>query len=177
MCGGAGRDVRRSGGDLRGDGPGRRGQPLPGRCCAGGRNPESAAAQRDSRQSAEDARPAGSESPLPSALSVVPDAEGADRVLLIADEGVAQPAVTVTPRPVLDETRRLATVTADDDTAEVLLFEGILPPRFAASLDRAAVAVACDSLGLLSRQCSPRRSRYAKVRQQFGEAHRLVPGR
>ena len=51
----------------------------------------------------------------------VPDAEGADRILVIANGGVVEPAVTVTPRPVLDETRRLATVTTDDvEAAEVL---------------------------------------------------------
>ena len=40
----------------------------------------------------------------------VPDAEGADRILVIADGGVVVADVTVTPRPVLDETRRLAAV-------------------------------------------------------------------
>ena len=35
-----------------------------------------------------------------------------------------QPTLTVTAQPVLDETRRLATVTADGETAEVLQFDG-----------------------------------------------------
>ena len=48
-------------------------------------------------------------------LEFVPDAEGADRILVIADGGVAEVAATVTPQPVLDETRRLATVTATNN--------------------------------------------------------------
>ena len=92
----------------------------------------------------------------------VPDADGADRVLVITDSGVVE-ASTVTPRPVLDETRRLATVTyggpvtmsfhSDDD---VRLLR-----------DRGAVAVACDSLGLSEAMLAATVA-YAKVRQQFG---------
>jgi alkylation response protein AidB-like acyl-CoA dehydrogenase len=97
----------------------------------------------------------------------VPDADGADRILVIADGGVAEPAVTVTPQPVLDETRRLATVTADGDTAEVLRFDGDADAAVRRLLDRAAVAVACDSLGLGEAMLSATVA-YAKVRQQFG---------
>lgn len=97
----------------------------------------------------------------------VPDAEGADRVLVVADGGVAEPAVTVTPRPVLDETRRLATVTADDDTAEVLPFAGDPEAAVRGLLDRGAVALACDSLGVSEAMLSATVA-YAKVRQQFG---------
>lgn len=56
----------------------------------------------------------------------VPDAEGADRILIITDDGVAVCAPSVTAQPVLDDTRRLATVTAID-SAEVLRFEGTPP--------------------------------------------------
>jgi alkylation response protein AidB-like acyl-CoA dehydrogenase len=97
----------------------------------------------------------------------VPDAEGADRILVIAKGGVAEPAVTVTPQPVLDETRRLAGVTADGDAAEVLRFEGDPDAAVRRLLDRAAVAVACDSLGLCEAMLSATVG-YAKVRQQFG---------
>jgi alkylation response protein AidB-like acyl-CoA dehydrogenase len=97
----------------------------------------------------------------------VPDAEGADLVLIIADGGVVAPSVTVTPRPVLDETRRLATVTADDDAAEVLAFDGDPEAAIRELLDRAAVALACDSLGLSEAMLSATVA-YAKVRHQFG---------
>jgi alkylation response protein AidB-like acyl-CoA dehydrogenase len=97
----------------------------------------------------------------------VPDAEGADLVLVIADGGVVAPAVSVTPRPVLDETRRLATVTAEDDGAEVLAFDGEPEAAIRGLSDRVAVALACDSLGL-SEQMLSATVGYAKVRQQFG---------
>src|SRR4051812_29379946 len=72
----------------------------------------------------------------------VPDAEGADRILVIANGGVAEPAMTVTRQPVLDETRRLASVRADTDAAEVLRFDGDPDAVVQRLLDRAAVAVA-----------------------------------
>ena len=97
----------------------------------------------------------------------VPDAEGADRILVLADGGVAEPAVTVTPQPVLDETRRLATVTAGVDTGKVLRFDGDPGAALRRLLDRAAVAIACDSLGLCEAMLSATVG-YAKVRQQFG---------
>jgi alkylation response protein AidB-like acyl-CoA dehydrogenase len=97
----------------------------------------------------------------------VPDAEDADRILVIANGGVTEPAVTVTPQPVLDETRRLASVTADGDAAEVLRFDGDPGAVVQRLLDRAAVAVACDSLGVCEAMLSATVG-YAKVRQQFG---------
>lgn len=100
----------------------------------------------------------------------VPDAEGADRLLIVAAEPDGTPVlvqatgVAVEPQPVLDETRRLATVSADDVAAEqVWPFEGGLHQLH----DRAAVAVACDSLGLAEAMLSATVS-YAGVRQQFG---------
>lgn len=98
-------------------------------------------------------------------MEFVPDAEGADRVLVVTDRGVAVTEPTVTPQPVLDETRRLATVTSD--------ISGVLPfgedPEAAVArlLDRAAVAVACDSLGLSEAMLAATVG-YAKVRHQFG---------
>jgi len=100
----------------------------------------------------------------------VPDAEGADRILVIADGGVAEPAVTVTPQPVLDETRQLAAVTADGvEVSEVLPFDGDPQEQVRRLLDRAAVAVACDSLGLSEAMLAATVS-YAKVRHQFGRS-------
>ena len=51
--------------------------------------------------------------------------------------------LTVTPQPVVDETRNLATVSADGQPSTVLG-----PVEVQALRDRAAVAIACDSLGL-----------------------------
>ncbi len=97
----------------------------------------------------------------------VPDAEGADQVLLITDGGVACAAVAVTPRPVLDETRRLASVSASADAGDVMRFDGDPTAAVARLRQRAAVAVACDSLGLSEAMLSATVG-YAKVRHQFG---------
>jgi alkylation response protein AidB-like acyl-CoA dehydrogenase len=98
----------------------------------------------------------------------VPDAEGADWILTIANDGVADAAVTVTPQPVLDETRRLATVTADVlEVPDELRFDGDPEAHVQRLRDRAAVAIACDSLGISEAMLSATVS-YAKVRQQFG---------
>jgi alkylation response protein AidB-like acyl-CoA dehydrogenase len=98
----------------------------------------------------------------------VPDVEGADRILVVADGGVAEPTVTLTPQPVLDETRRLATVTADGvKVSEVFRFEGDPEAAVRRLRERAAVAVACDSLGL-SEAMLAATVEYAKVRNQFG---------
>ena len=88
-------------------------------------------------------------------LDFVPDAVGADRLLVVTTDADGVPVVvdaaglTVTPQPVLDETRRLAAVSADGvDATEALRFEGDPDAQVRRLLDRAAVAVACDSLGL-----------------------------
>jgi alkylation response protein AidB-like acyl-CoA dehydrogenase len=95
----------------------------------------------------------------------VPDAEGADRVLVVADDGVAVTQSTVTPKPVLDETRRLATVTPV--ASEILQFQTDPDVAIRRLHDRAAVAIACDSLGLCEAMLSATVG-YAKVRHQFG---------
>ena len=96
----------------------------------------------------------------------VPDAEGADRVLLVTDRGVVDAAV-VEPQPVLDETRRLATVSAKADAGIEMAFHGDPAAAVARLLQRAAVAIACDSLGLSEAMLSAT-VEYAKVRHQFG---------
>lgn len=103
----------------------------------------------------------------------VPDAVGADRLLVLADDDgipvlIDSPAVTVTAHPLLDETRSLATVVADDvalDVASVWRFDGAAP--ISRLQDRAAVAVACDSLGVGEAMLAATVD-YAAVRQQFG---------
>jgi alkylation response protein AidB-like acyl-CoA dehydrogenase len=100
----------------------------------------------------------------------VPDAEGADRVLVLVDGGVAVADVTVTPQPVLDETRRLARVSADGvEASEVLRFAGEAGAAVRHLRQRAAVAIACDSLGLSEAVLSATVA-YVKVRHQFGRA-------
>ena len=98
----------------------------------------------------------------------VPDADGADRLLVLTNDGIAEPSVTVAPRPVVDETRRLATVTVDGrEVSEVLRFAGDPQTAVRRLVDRAAVAIACDSLGLSEAMLSATVA-YAKVRNQFG---------
>ena len=104
----------------------------------------------------------------------VPDAECTDRLLVIATDPDGTPVVveadglTVTPQPVLDETRRLAEVTAHGVAGnEFWRFDGDPAVQVRRLADRAAVAVACDSLGLADAMLAATVS-YAKVRQQFG---------
>lgn len=110
----------------------------------------------------------------------VPDAAGADRLLLPARnaDGVAvlvdvaadQPGLTVTEQPVLDETRRLATVTADGievDDGAFWHFERDPDSALDALTDRAALAIACDSLGVAQAMLDTTVA-YTGVRQQFG---------
>ncbi|MCV7150783.1 acyl-CoA dehydrogenase family protein [Mycolicibacterium pyrenivorans] len=101
----------------------------------------------------------------------VADAVGADRLLLITDSGVAvvqSAGLTVRAQPVVDETRRLATVTADAAVVdEVLAFE-VEPGAVRRALeDRAALAIACDSLGVAEQMLAATVD-YVKVRHQFG---------
>ncbi|MGV0812156.1 acyl-CoA dehydrogenase family protein [Mycolicibacterium boenickei] len=110
----------------------------------------------------------------------VPDAGGAHRLLLPARDadGVAvlvdvaadAPGLAVTEQPVLDETRRLATVTAEGlevDEDAVWRFDGDPEAGLRALVDRAALAVACDSLGVAQAMLNATVS-YTGVRQQFG---------
>jgi alkylation response protein AidB-like acyl-CoA dehydrogenase len=108
---------------------------------------------------------------LSGSAEFVPDAVGADRLLVITDSGVAvvrSAELTVTAQPVVDETRRLAGVTADAAAVDVVLAFGDEPPTAVRALhDRAAVAIACDSLGLAEQMLSTTVD-YVKVRHQFG---------
>jgi hypothetical protein len=98
----------------------------------------------------------------------VPDASEADVVLLQADLDGTPVVVTaahlsVTPQPVLDETRALATVTAE--SAEVYESWPLTTP-VGRLHDRAAVAIACDSLGVAEAMLAATVD-YASVRHQF----------
>lgn len=97
----------------------------------------------------------------------VPDAEGADRILLVTGGAVTEATAEVTPRPVLDETRRLATVSANADASAEMQFDGDRAVAVQRLLQRAAVAIACDSLGISEAMLSATVA-YAKVRHQFG---------
>jgi alkylation response protein AidB-like acyl-CoA dehydrogenase len=96
----------------------------------------------------------------------VPDAEGADVILTVTAHGVGIADPTITPQPVLDETRRLASVDGGH-ISERLHFDGDPGEQVQRLRDRAAVAVACDSLGLCEAMLSATVG-YAKMRQQFG---------
>ena len=111
----------------------------------------------------------------------VPDAAAASRLLVLAratDDGApvvvaASPGtagIVVEPQPVVDETRRLALVRADAATVavgSVWRFAGDPDAAVRRLLDRAAIAVACDSLGL-SEAMLDATVGYARLREQFG---------
>ncbi|MBB3604114.1 alkylation response protein AidB-like acyl-CoA dehydrogenase [Mycolicibacterium sp. BK556] len=99
-------------------------------------------------------------------LAYVPDAEGADRILVIDGDRVVETQATVAPQPVLDETRRLAVVTPGQ-VVETYAFDGDPLTQIRRLHDRAAVAVACDSLGVAQAMLAATVA-YTKVRQQFG---------
>lgn len=97
----------------------------------------------------------------------VPDAADAEVIVLLADSG--PPAIVtcadpvVTPQPVLDATRALAEVTAEGVPATQAW---TLPIDGERLLERAAVAIACDSLGVAEAMLTATVD-YVKVRHQF----------
>jgi alkylation response protein AidB-like acyl-CoA dehydrogenase len=109
----------------------------------------------------------------------VSDTDGADRLLLLAnsadvpvivDVAANADGITITPQPVLDDTRRLSVVIADGvrvDDSSVHRFDGNPAAQVRRLFDRAAVAIACDSLGLSEAMLTATVS-YAGVRHQFG---------
>jgi alkylation response protein AidB-like acyl-CoA dehydrogenase len=113
----------------------------------------------------------------------VPDAGEANRLLLlargpgrpgwavIAEVAPDAPGLTIEPQPVLDETRRLAVVSADGvevpESSAWLLAGDEQRGAAEGPLCRAAVAIACDSLGIMTAVLD-RTVAYARVRHQFG---------
>ncbi|OBB61881.1 acyl-CoA dehydrogenase [Mycobacterium sp. 852013-51886_SCH5428379] len=101
-------------------------------------------------------------------LDFVPDADGADQLLVVVNGAVAVADLTLTPVPVVDDTRRLAAVSArTEDQPEMLRFAGDSEAAVRRLHNRAAVAIACDSLGLAEAMLAATVS-YAQVRHQFG---------
>jgi alkylation response protein AidB-like acyl-CoA dehydrogenase len=110
----------------------------------------------------------------------VPDAAGASQLLLLATDpggtpvivaaGRGLPGISCRDQPVLDTTRHLGLVVADDvEVSEPSVWRFATDPQAAVRRlrDRAAVAVACDSLGLSEAMLAATVS-YAQVREQFG---------
>lgn len=111
----------------------------------------------------------------------VPDVTVAQRVLLPTRDPTGEPVLVevasdaaglhIEHQPVLDATRQLSAVTADGvevDAAAVWRFDGDPHARLQALRDRAAVAVACDSLGIAQAMLDATVS-YVGVRHQFGQ--------
>jgi alkylation response protein AidB-like acyl-CoA dehydrogenase len=108
----------------------------------------------------------------------VPDAPDADRLLLLAQDhggpvvlavAPGAPGLAVAGQPVLDATRSLGLVTADGaqlGDADVWAFAGGAEASARRLFDRAAVAVACDALGLAEAMLEATVA-YAGVRTQF----------
>lgn len=108
----------------------------------------------------------------------VPDVGCAPMLLVLARDDAGSPVVaalapdtdgvTVTEQPVLDETRRLATVRAEGAAvARVWQLAGDPGPAARRIADRAAVVIACDSLGLAEAMLAATVD-YVTVRHQFG---------
>jgi alkylation response protein AidB-like acyl-CoA dehydrogenase len=112
--------------------------------------------------------------------SFVPDAADASRLLVVAldpggeavlvDSRPGPFGIRVVDQPVVDATRRLAEVVADGAAVPEASVWRFCDPHAAVGrlLDRAAVAVACDSLGL-SEAMLDATVAYAGVRRQFGQ--------
>ncbi|MBJ7338370.1 acyl-CoA dehydrogenase family protein [Mycolicibacterium sp.] len=101
----------------------------------------------------------------------VPGAADADVVLLLADLDGSPAVITatglsVTAQPVLDETRSLAHVVADGAEVSEIWPLTVSPETLR---HRAAVSVACDSLGVAEAMLAATVD-YASVRHQFGRA-------
>jgi alkylation response protein AidB-like acyl-CoA dehydrogenase len=119
----------------------------------------------------------GSDLRLTGELDFVADAGDADRVLVVALDPSDTPVVVdlapgdhVRPQPVLDETRTLASITADSvpvRAASVWRFASDAHACTARLRQRGAVAIACDSLGIADLMLE-RTVAYATVRRQFG---------
>ncbi len=105
----------------------------------------------------------------------VAGAVGADLLLLVADgpdgrelHGVDAASVTVTPVPSLDPTRRLGTPEWTPSPGTLLVSGEQAEAHLAATVDRAAVAIGAELLGLADAMVTLTAA-YAKDRQQFGK--------
>ncbi|KAA9159791.1 acyl-CoA dehydrogenase [Amycolatopsis acidicola] len=104
---------------------------------------------------------------LSGSAEFVLDAPSAGCFLLPAPEGlVVADALSVTEQPVVDGTRSFGRVVADEAAVSSVLRFAV-PEPLQLLRDRAAVAVACDSLGL-SEAMLEATVAYAGIREQFG---------
>lgn len=119
---------------------------------------------------------------LSGAADFIPDADRDSHLLVLADGPRGDPVVVVVPpgadgvdivgQPVVDQTRRLARVAVTAlpvQESAVWRFTTARGHPVGALLDRAAVAVACDSLGLSEAMLTATVD-YVGIRQQFGRA-------
>ena len=108
----------------------------------------------------------------------VPDAAAADHILVLARDPAGLPVVIplaagrllAEPQPVVDETRQLAVISAADVAVSEAEWWPLATDRgsvLTAVADRAALAVACDSLGISEAMLAATVS-YAGQRYQFG---------
>lgn len=112
----------------------------------------------------------------PAGLSPVPGADGADLIVVVTDEPGSGPAVhalgtdavTVTPVPSLDPTRRLGTLTWEPSPGTLLVSGDEAGRAIAGLTDRATIATAAELLGLAERMITIAAD-YAKERKQFGK--------
>lgn len=114
---------------------------------------------------------------LAGTLPLVPDAHVADVILIPARarEGLAlfevrpgTEGLTVTPRPSLDQTRKLADVVLDGAEAVPVGEPGTAGPGLDATRDYAITALAAEQVGV-SQACLDMGVEYMKVRVQFGQ--------
>jgi alkylation response protein AidB-like acyl-CoA dehydrogenase len=123
---------------------------------------------------------AGNGPALSGRAEFVPDAVTADRLLLLAADPDAVPVIVAvaadaaglgrTAQPVVDETRSFGLVIADNVVVpedSVWRFDGDPAVAIRRLHDRAAVAIACDSLGLSAAMLDATVD-YACTRAQFG---------
>jgi alkylation response protein AidB-like acyl-CoA dehydrogenase len=99
----------------------------------------------------------------------VPDACAADRFLVLAEGpfvvALERGGLELAPQPVLDETRSFAIVRAEGVRVEAVF--PLAEEAVGRLRDRAALALACDSLGLSGAMLDATVA-YAKQREQFG---------
>ena len=99
----------------------------------------------------------------------LPQSAGPEGILVLAVDPAAD-GVTVTPRPTLDQTRRVADVSLDGvvvPASDVLGRSTNAWPQLEAVLDRARIALAAEQVGA-AEACLHMSVEYAKVRSQFG---------
>ncbi|MCL2584608.1 MAG: acyl-CoA/acyl-ACP dehydrogenase [Streptosporangiales bacterium] len=112
---------------------------------------------------------------LPGEAGFVPSAASATHLLVVEPGGVTvavpgDAGVSVEALPVIDETSRLARVSVSGASGgPVLPFAGDPSAVIGRLRDRAAVAVACDSLGAAEAMLETTVA-YVKTREQFGRA-------